>query len=101
MPMEGQATRLVTPLTRRDRQAIAVFAVGCVIAVVAIVVLGHPFRAAPSNADCVIVSGPSSTGYTSSRTCGPAARGVCLAMGRLNPAVTAQCRRLALPIPPA
>ncbi len=92
---------MVTPLRRRDKQAIALFAVVCVIAVVALVVFGHPFRAAPSNAGCVIVSGPSSTGYTSSRTCGPAARGVCATMGRINPTVTAQCRRLAFPLPPA
>ncbi len=98
--MEGQATRLVTPLTRtRDKQAIAVFASGCLITVVVALVFGHPFRPAPSNAGCVIVSGASSTGYMSSRNCGPLARSVCATLGRLNPAVTAQCRRLALPLP--
>lgn len=101
MPMEGQAERVITPLRKRDKQAIAVFVAACVIAVVAIAVFGHLFRAAPSNADCVVVSGAGSTGFMSSRTCGPPARGVCATMGRFNSSVTAQCRRLAFPVPPA
>lgn len=99
--MEGQAERVVTPLTMRDKQAIGVFVAGCLIAVVAVFAFGHPFRPAPSNAGCVIISGATSTGFTSSRNCGPLARSVCATLGRLNPGVTAQCRRLALPIPPA
>ena len=101
MPMEGQATRLATPLTARDKQAIAVVATGFAIVVVAVLVFGHAFRPAPSNAGCVILSGPSSTGYLSSRNCGPLARRFCAMLGRINPAVTAQCRRLALPLPPS
>jgi len=101
MPMEGQAARVVTPLRTRDKQAIAALVAGCVITLVAILVFGHPFRSAPSNVGCVIVSGASSTGYLSSRTCGSRARNVCATMGRLDPAVTAQCRRLAFPVPPA
>lgn len=100
MSVEEQATRVIPPLRTRDKQAIAVFVAACVAAIAVALVFGHPFRPAPSNANCVIVSGPSSTGYLSSRACGARARDVCATMGRFNSAVTAQCRRLAFPVPP-
>jgi hypothetical protein len=93
MPLEGQAQRLATPLSGRDRCFIAI--VTCVIAIVAAasVFAYASSPASPSNEGCVVVTVASSLGGTTLRNCGPAATRFCRSEAKLNSDIAVACRR--------
>jgi hypothetical protein len=96
VPVEGQWSRVNTPLSRRDRRVLAIAACAVVLAAAgaAVAVVLHP---SPSNAGCVIVTVASTTGGVVMRNCGAGAKTFCRDSSNLGDAVE-QCRRLGYPI---
>ena len=93
MPFEGQAERLATPLSGRDRRFIVALVCVFVLAIAASVFAYTKRPAAPSNKGCIVVTVASSLGGTTLRNCGAAARRFCRSEGRLNRDIAVACRR--------
>jgi hypothetical protein len=98
MPVEGQARRVVTPLTTRDKRMIA----GVILAVVATVLgalaFSHDSGTVPIPAGCVTADVAGSVGGMTLRDCGPSAKRFCATRGNSAPGVASQCRRLGYPL---
>jgi hypothetical protein len=101
MPVEGQAQRVVTPLSARDKRMIT----GVTLAVVASLVGALAFSRDPGHvpipAGCVTADVAGSVGGMTLRDCGLSAKRFCATQGDSAPAVTSQCRRLGYALPAA
>ena len=93
MPLEGQADRLGSSLSGRDRHFLAIITCVLVLGAVASVFAYASSPAAPSNEGCVVVTVASSLGGTTLRNCAAAARRFCRSEGRLNGDIAVACRR--------
>jgi hypothetical protein len=92
MPLEGQADRLGSSLSGRDRHFLAIITCVLVLGAVASVFAYASSPAAPSNEGCVVVTVASSLGGATLRNCGVAARRFCRSEGPLNGDIAAACR---------
>ncbi|HEX4519462.1 MAG TPA: hypothetical protein VH063_07755 [Gaiellaceae bacterium] len=96
MPVEGQAERLTTPLTRRDRRVVAAIGAVTLIAIVAgALYLG--LRGNPAAGPCFTATYPSSMGGATIHHCGSAAVHYCR-VDAFEPEVVAACRGAGLAV---
>src|SRR5947207_11961063 len=91
MPVEGQWTRTRTPLSRRDKLLLAVFAGALAIAAVVAVIVtsGKPAR---SDRGCIRITLITTLGGAPTRKCGEVARSFCRDEGDENADYAAACR---------
>jgi hypothetical protein len=93
MPVEGQWTRVKTPLRSRDRRALAALAALCAAAAVAAGTVYATASGAPAADRCLVVDVPSTMGGARLKTCGYAAHRFCRTEGRNNSGIAAACMR--------
>jgi len=94
MPVEGNWTRVRTPLSRRDRRFLLAFAgLAGVLAAAGLAYALLTRSPAPSNAGCIVVTVPGTMGGTTLRNCGAAAHTFCRTQAPLSEQIAAECRR--------
>jgi hypothetical protein len=100
VPVEGHARRLATPLRPLDRRFLVAVACAAVAGIGASAYAYSGRSSAPAGEGCIVVTTASTLGSADIRTCGAAARRLCLEQGRSNPQIASACRREGLEVAP-
>src|SRR5689334_14802172 len=99
MPVEGQAQRVRTPLSRRDRRVLSIAAAAAALAAGGGIYAYVADTSSKPDASCVSVTLPLSVGGATVERCGPAAARFCRSELARDPHVAAACRRRGYKLP--